>query len=282
MQKNNIIDQVFTEFQIECRLNGLSENTIKTYTNCWERFVRDMEINGLNQINTLTVKQYRSSLANVNLSGHNFNNYLRHLRAVFNWLSDEEQELIPPVKVKMVKAQTEVKDVYTDNQLHHSLKKPLKNDTFITWRSWASANVLAYTGMRGATIIRVQWRNINLTLRTIKLHHTKTNARTIPIADELLKVLFIYKRNFPPTPSYYLVGGKYHNSNLPQTMKAYHKQRGIETNSLHKYRRTFITNALARGVDTIKVARMVGHSDLQMINKHYLAHQVQFFRDVVK
>jgi integrase/recombinase XerD len=286
IKRNSIVDQAFEEFQIECRLNGLGEDSIKTYRNCWIRFVRDMKISTLEQINTLTVKQYRSSLVGQNLSRHTINNYLRHLRAIFNWMLDEEQELLPPVKVKMVKAQTEVKDVYTDSQLHSALKKPLKRDTFVTWRCWLSANVLAHTGMRGATMIRIQWQDIDLTLRTIKLHHTKTNARIIPIADELLKVLFIFRRNFNPKPTHYLVGSAEGKTigirTLQQTMKTYHKSRGIETNSLHQYRRTFITDALARNVDTVKVARMVGHTDLQMVNKHYLAHQVEFLRDVVK
>lgn len=65
-------------------------------------------------------------------------------------------------------------------------------------------------------MLRVKWKDVDLKLKTIKLHHTKANARTIPLSNELVK------------------------------------------------------------------ARMVGHSDLQMINKHYLAHNVEFLRSVVE
>lgn len=132
MLKTNLIDHVIDEFTIHCNLRGLNENTIKQYQKCWLKFILTTDIDDLSEITSVTVKQYTHHLISSELSKHTVNNYLHHLRTVLNWMVDGDQEFIKPIKVKMVKAETEVKYVYTDKQMLQVLKRPSKTEYFVT------------------------------------------------------------------------------------------------------------------------------------------------------
>ena len=67
-----------------------------------------------------------------------------------------EQDEITPFKIKMVKAQETIKDVYTQEELC-ALIQPLKReDSFVVWRSWAIINFILGTAAREATVCEMQ------------------------------------------------------------------------------------------------------------------------------
>ena len=52
-----------------------------------------------------------------------------------------EQDEIAPLKIKMVKAQETIKDVYTQEELCALIQPPKREDSFVVWRSWAIINL---------------------------------------------------------------------------------------------------------------------------------------------
>ncbi len=283
------LEQIFEEFLLDCKIKGLKPSTIRSYQYEWKFFTREMHIDTLNQVNKQTIKQYTVFLQSREAiqSPHAINNHLRSLRAILYWMMDDEQGFIQPFAVKMLKADFTVKDIYSSKEILRLLRKPKSTDSFTTWRSWMVANMLYYTGMRSATMLEVRWSDVDFPLMTMDLLRTKRGQRTIPMDLELAKALKIYTRQFPPiNESCYIFnttkGKKMASRTLQQTMKAYHQHRLVKTHLLHQYRRTFITEKLVAGAEPLKVARMVGHQDLSMINKHYLPHTVELLRDLVK
>lgn len=282
---NNIFKSILEEFILDCKIKGLSENTIITYSKVWTKFIKDMELNkhtNLNYINTLLIKQYTIKLQESNLSPATINNYLRHIKVIINWMLENEY-LKTPIKITMVKVNVEVKEVFTSIEVARLTSKPINTNKFVDYRNWLIANVLTETGMRGATLLNIKWTDVDFKLRTININKSKTGkGRVIPISDTLYKVLLQYTRMFDTleyvinTPS----GNQLSIHTLRTTMNIYHKSKGVKT-GLHQYRRTFITRCISKGIDSILIARMVGNS-VEMINRHYFSNNVEYLRNVVK
>jgi len=271
---------------MECITKGLADETQKTYRGIWNRFCRWMNITELHQLNTQTIRHFTAKLRDDGKVNTTINTYLRHLRAILNWMAEDDQGMIEPVRVKLVKHDSEIKDVYTATEMKRILAVPKTGSSYTTWRCWLISNMLYYTGMRSATLRRVKWSDLDSKTWTMRLQHTKTKARIIPVGTELAKALMSFKRRFNSdlegniisTATGLPIGAR----TMQKAMRDYHTSCAVVTNSMHQYRRTFITKALNEGKDSLLVARMVGHRDLQMIHKHYAPHQVEMLRDVVE
>ena len=61
-----------------------------------------------------------------------------------------------PLKIKMVKAQETIKDVYTQEELCALIQPPKREDSFVVWRSWAIINFILGTAAREATVCEMQ------------------------------------------------------------------------------------------------------------------------------
>jgi len=280
MQK---IESLYEEFELDCKLKGLSDVSIKTYRKVWEQFVRDAGIKCVEQLTSSALKKYKLELLS-RVSVNTVNNYMRHIRVVLNYFYNE-LDIIDKIPIKMSKVKNDVKDVFSDEELAKLLKKPNKKDTYTTWRSWLAANILANTGMRGATLLALMWDDVDLQAKIITLNKVKgSNGYVIPMNNELAKVLYTYNRLFPTSGNVIqsVTGKSIGTRTMQQTMFSYHRARGVNVNSLHQYRRTFITNAIARGVDSVKIARVVGHKGLQMIQNHYYNATAEHLRSVVE
>ena len=277
---------VFEEFIIDCQLRNLKQTTISTYIEVWNRFIKSIDFEETDNLNNSTFKFYTKEMLDDELSPHYINKNLRHLRAIVNWMADEEQQIILPLKIKLINAPTKPKEVFSKEEQIRLTNKPILKDNPSEWRNWLTANILLHTGMRGATLRQMNWEDIRVHDRVLVLNETKKNGRVIPMSLELTRVISIYKRKFKPIDSEPVIksakGIRLSKSSMDTVMRRYHRSRGVECCSIHQYRRTFITEAVARGVDVVKIARMVGHTDLQMINKHYLSDNVELLRSVVE
>ena len=82
-----------------------------------------------------------------------------------------EQDEIAPFKIKMVKAQETIKDVYTQEELCALIQPPKREDSFVIWRSWAIINFILGTAAREATVCEMQMQDISFDDRTITFRH---------------------------------------------------------------------------------------------------------------
>ena len=95
--------------------------------------------------------------------------YIRSVKVFLYWCM--EQDEIAPLKIKMVKAQETIKDVYTQEELCALIQPPKREDSFVVWRSWAIINFILGTAAREATVCEMQMQDISFDDRTIKFRH---------------------------------------------------------------------------------------------------------------
>jgi site-specific recombinase XerD len=137
-----------------------------------------------------------------------------------------------------------------------------------------------HTGMRKAELENLEWDDIDLKRRKIRIHrkefwHPKTGEREIPINSRLLDLLKDLKMaNEKGLQSSFLFpdqdGGKIKIKLREQLIKIAEKA-GIENlTQIHSLRHTFASHLVMSGVDLPTVQKLMGHSDIQttMIYSH--------------
>ena len=146
-----------------------------------------------------------------------------------------------------------------------------------------------YTGMRLGELCALKWTDfdfqdmtviINRTVQriTAKGYMTKTilmetgpkskcSNRTIPLVDEILKLLEMIKGKQP-----YVFGGD--RPLEPRTMqyqfKRILKEAGVDTRNFHILRHTFATNCVESGMDVKALSVILGHSDVKITLNRYV------------
>ncbi|MFH1374785.1 MAG: tyrosine-type recombinase/integrase [bacterium] len=136
------------------------------------------------------------------------------------------------------------------------------------------------TGMRKAELEYLEWADIDLKRRKIKIRRKedwqpKTGEREIPINSQLLKLLTELKdRNKNGLRSRYVFphkDGSRIRTKLREKMIKIAEQAGIENlTKVHTLRHTFASHLVMSGVDLPTVKKLMGHSDIQttMIYAH--------------
>lgn len=86
-------------------------------------------------MNEAGFKRYAIHLTDSGMTANSVNHYIRSVKVFLYWCM--EQDEIAPLKIKMVKAQETIKDVYTQEELCALIQPPKREDSFVVWRSWA-------------------------------------------------------------------------------------------------------------------------------------------------
>ena len=115
------------------------------------------------------------------MTANSVNHYIRSVKVFLYWCM--EQDEIALFKIKMVKAQETIKDVYTQEELYALIQPPKREDSFVVWRSWAIINFILGTAAREATVCEMQMQDISFDDRTITFRHQnppRTQEETHP------------------------------------------------------------------------------------------------------
>lgn len=147
--------------------------------------------------------------------------------------------------------------------------------------------LLFYTGLRFEEILGLQWEDIDLEAREIriqravvhptrnqpivKLPKTKASVRTIPLADKLWEHLKPYEGEG------FVLGGEKPLS-YQQKKRSFEKARdqlGLEGYSAHDFRHTCATEWKERGMTLQEVSKILGHTNTAVTERCYVEFRQQ-------
>lgn len=161
--------------------------------------------------------------------------------------------------------------------------------------------ICLFTGLRVGEICALKWEDISLSERTIHVHQTlqriqsksdpkkKTkilistpksscSIRTIPLPDELVKILFALKT----IPSAYVLTGKTDRYLEPRTMQNHFKKVlkncYIENANYHALRHTFATRCIELGFDIKSLSEILGHASVNITMNRYVHPSMEMKR----
>ncbi len=208
------------------------------------------------------------------------NNYLRNLRAFFNWL---EYECIikqnPMQRIKLLKSERKPKEYMDDTdfrKLTHSLNKAL----YPEHRDYAIIMLLMDTGMRLGECSSLLVSDVDMTNLSISLRAEITKGRRnrvvffSPKTETLLRHWLSFKDRH--VESDYLFPMKQNGEHITvsafeRNFKVYLKRISIKGKySPHCLRNNFAKRCLMSGMDIYTLSRILGHSSVTVTEKAYL------------
>ena len=146
-------DNLKQDFLDDKKYSGTAEATLNGYRYDITRFLKFLSDEQL-AVNEAGFKRYVIHLTDSGMTANSVNHYIRSVKVFLYWCM--EQDEIAPFKIKMVKAQETIKDVYTQEELCALIQPPKREDSFVIWRSWAIINFILGTAAREATVCEMQ------------------------------------------------------------------------------------------------------------------------------
>lgn len=268
------LENLLENFLMEKKATGSVEATLRCYRGSFKKFNTYLgEMNTTDDINEITIWGWVTDMQDSGIKPASINHYITDMRVFLYWCM--KNDYIPEFKISLIRAQEEVKETYSQEQLEVLLEKPAKYDSFVTWRCWAIINWLMATGNRAATICDIQMEDINFLRKEIILGHTKNKrAQILPLSAALETALKEYIRMWrsDAAPKQYLfcsIGDEKLTYNaLRQAIEKYNNDRGVPITSIHSFRHTFAKEYILRTGDMARLQKILGHSTLDMTKRY--------------
>lgn len=272
----------FEEFILNCKIRNLSESTILYYKESYKFFLTIADENMLiSDVTKKTIDKYIIHLKeDTDCNVNSINTRIRGIRSIVYYFA--KHNYLRKFEIKLLKAQNEIKEVYTDDELKILLAKPnIKTASFTEYRNWCITNILIGTAVRSGSLINLKIKDIDFFNGFIFISKTKNRRQqNIPLSKTLTKVLkeYIKYRNHSSTEDFLFCsayGEKMTPNALKQAIRKYNLRRGIQKTSCHLYRHTFVKKYLlgnpntdSIGGDIFRLQKLLGHSSLQVLNNY--------------
>ena len=271
LKKDPLVDSFLSALRLE---KGLSENTIKAYSNDCQDFNKWLFTNKRYRAVAATeadIENYLKHLRVIDLSNSSINRKLSSLKHFFNYLSKTKllksnpvMNISGPKNIKVLPKSLSIIDV-------NSLIEAPDCSNFIGLRDRAMIELMYATGVRITELINLEYSNIDLNRSLIKVMGKGGKERMIPFGDDALTWLINYiefrrKNNLSLNSRDFFIsqqGKKITRQAFWHRIKIYLKVSGLSMDvSPHTLRHAFATHLLNNGADLRSVQMLLGHSDL--------------------
>jgi len=255
-------------------LDNLSSRSISFYHYCYDfieaYYGEDNLCSGINEDTFYGVIEHIQTTRNV--SPISVNTYIRGMRALFNFFI--ERKYIQPFKMRLIKCEKPIKEVYTDYEIEQLIRKPDVNTcSFAEFRNWAIVCHLLGTGNRLNTLINLKISDIDIHSMEIKLKTVKNRKPyIIPMSTALKKVYLEYLKHRGGEDDDYLFctshGKNIASDSMIGIIRKYNRSRSVDKTSIHLFRHTFAKNWVLNGGDIFRLQKILGHSTLDMVKEY--------------
>lgn len=268
-------DEGFEQFILEhCTMKNLRISTEKHYREMtkysfYKFYDKDTELNQLEQDD---LNNYVLWLKERDIKESTINIQLKALKTVIKFFKGKGW-IDNNIKVELIKADVEVIEAYTDEEISKLLIKPnLKKCSFVDYRNWVCCCFLCNTGCRRSTLINIQIEDLDLENGFCHYRHTKNRkAQTVPISPSMCNILKEYLEYLPKDCIYLfptVLGEQMKPRSISHSIDDYIKSKGIERTGLHKFRHWFAKKSVLLGMDLIRLQKILGHSNLEILRNY--------------
>lgn len=306
---NTDFEYLIDEYMVYCKSRQLREKTLISYEQALRLFQRwckeEMKILDVLDITESVIRKYINDTqtrgkytfyANDNSKDINYpdrrrdfqkpvsnatiNNYIRNLRAFFNWLdNDYVLKKNPMKKIRQLKNERKAKEFLADEDFR-KLVGNLDKSYFPEHRDFAMIMAMIDSGMRLGECSCLLVEDIDLSKRQILLRAEITKGRKDRVVffsaktEMVLRRWIQYKDRYVDSDYLFPVKGSGASiavSNFETNFKNYLRRVGIKQEiSPHCLRNNFAKRCLMNGMDIYTLSRILGHSSVAVTEKAYL------------
>lgn len=261
-------------FLLDCQIRRLTTATIAFYKDKASRFVGWLADAGATQLEDVTsthIKKYMVSLQERGLTDHSQHDYARVVRTFFAYcVRDELLRESPFAKIKMPKVAEDLPVVLTDDEIRTVLQ------TVELQRNLMIVHFILDSGVRAAELLALNIGDVDMqtgmvTVRLGKGQKSRLTSIGATTRKGIRRYFLTRRRTGPDDPLLVSEGGGNNRLAYQGLMSAFRimqQESGVEKLTAHTLRRTMATKSLENGLDAYIVARLLGHADMQMLNRY--------------
>ncbi|MFC2065226.1 tyrosine-type recombinase/integrase [Chloroflexota bacterium] len=282
--KNVLIDDSLSNwidaFIIDRKSLGITSGTLHFYKTKFKLFKDYCDNNSIKQVHQITPTYIRHFLLYLVDAGHNPGGRhcaFRVIRTFLYWYEDEvmPDDWINPIrKVKAPIVPVEPIEPVSIETIQE-LIKVCKNNTFTGDRDKAILLCLLDTGTRANEFLDVNIEDLNQATGDILIRQGKgRKPRNVYIGKQTRRALRKYLRyRNDSNPALWITQpgfdqGRIKYSGLRSIMRRRSKEAGVETPSLHDFRRAFALSMLRNGTDVFTLAKLMGHEGITVLQRY--------------
>lgn len=297
------------EYMVYCRSRQLREKTMASYEQAlrlFERWCKEaMGVETVDKVTEPIVRRYINELQTGGkysfyadeaaketnrpdrrrdyrqpVSAVTINNYIRNLRAFFNWLDSEYMlKKNPMKKVRQIKINRSPREYISDEDFKRLLST-LDRSYYSEHRDYVMTVLMIDSGMRLGECSSVTVEDLNLTKHHLILRAEITKgrkSRTVyfsPRTELVLRRWLQFKDRYVESDYLFPVkhsGAHIEVSTFETNFKKYLRRAGInEKITPHCLRNNFAKRCLMNGMDVFSLSKILGHSSVTVTEQAYL------------
>ncbi|RNB90216.1 integrase [Brevibacillus nitrificans] len=273
--------QHFEQYLVE---NGIAPKTIESYVGDVKAFCVYLEGMGVEQPTDLKrfyVSSYKNHLMENKYAVATVNKKINSLQAFNLFLIDrklttEQVVTLRKDRIKVAAGSEGEVEVFSEQEVNQLLffvqdrsKVSLRNH-LIVW-------LLLYTGVRVSELCGIQLSDLDYLTNTLRVTGKGGKYREIPLRPDLVDLIKEYIRSERQEnkhrDSLYLLlsqrGEKMHKDAVNTLLEGLEKQLGFKLYP-HKFRHTFCSRLLKKGVPLTTVSKLAGHAHIQTTAHYYI------------
>ena len=264
--------ELWKKFFLTKKAENLSDKSLLYYKNSLELFSLFIKKSFL-KVTTDDIRLYLAVEREKNQQkAVSIDNIRRILNSFFSFLNEEEFITINPVKkIKKVKGQKTEKTAFTQLELE-KLRMACENSL-----EKAMIEVLISSAIRATELANIKIRDIDFEKNEIKIIR-KGNKEGVAFMSTIAALAikkYISERGNYNTPYLWVADGimyKYYRNQVPgnkidteglrRVLKSIATRAKVENVHPHRFRRTFATMALKKGMDVEEIQQVLGHQNI--------------------
>ena len=179
-------------------------------------------------------------------------------------------------KIKVAAGSEGEVEVFSDEEIERILFY-LENREKVSDRDRVVILTLIYTGLRVSEVVNLKIKDLDLLTMNVKVVGKGGKYREVPLKPEAAEAIKEYlegeRKNHKEASSQHLLltqrAGKMDKDTVNKLLRKHGKQLDL-TLYPHKFRHTFCTRLLRKGVDITTVAKIAGHANIQTTASFYI------------
>lgn len=275
-QTNMRLEEAIECFLLDCKARRLAAKTLRFYRQqlaAAVTWLRENDVQDLADVTPAHVRGYVVSLQARGLTPASQHAAVRALKAFLNFCERDDllrvnpaRKLTMPRVPRVIKPSVSLADVGKLIAACAETRNPQRDEAIV--------RMLVDTGLRAAELCALTVGD--LTGRRVRVRGGKgAKDRVVFVGEMTRRALEAYLATRPtlaagdPLFVSSETGCALTYEGLKQLLERLGARAGVDVHA-HALRRTFAVESLRNGADLVRLARLMGHADLVMLQKHYL------------
>lgn len=265
---NNSNYDLMKQFAVSKAIEGLSQKSIKAYLDELKKF--DIFIKkDFDKVDSGDIRKYFSYKKISGVSDRTLSNIRYDLSSFFQWLNINDIIAKNPIlAIAPIKYAKEIKVAYSEVDIV-KIRENCK-----TKRDSAMVEFFLSSACRVSELCEIKMKDIDFLQKSCIIHGKGNKYRIVYFSDTARLRLKEYIESKPEPTEYLFTSYRkpydnIHPGGIRKALREVGLQGEIENVHPHRFRRTFATGAIDRGMPIQSVSQLLGHSDISTTQIYY-------------